>query len=215
MPKRSRKGRADQSRARSGADQGERRQVDADGPRRRPLADDEIELEVLHGRIKDFLDGGTEPVHLVDEQYVLRLQVGEDGGQVPHLGDDRTRGGAETHPQFAGDDLRKGRLAQSWRTVEEDVIEGLAAGAGGRDEYVQVFARLPLADEFVEAEGPESGFRAVAGDVLGRGDAILRHPPCSLGANSLSPARISASASASGPSRRAAWDTAPRDWVGL
>ena len=42
--------------------------------RRRPLADDEVELEVLHRRIEDFLDRRIEPVDLVDEQHVARLR---------------------------------------------------------------------------------------------------------------------------------------------
>ena len=45
-------------RARGGAHQRELRQLDLDRARRRPLADDEIELEILHGRIKNFLHRG-------------------------------------------------------------------------------------------------------------------------------------------------------------
>ena len=45
---------------------------------RRPLADDQVELEVLHRRIEDLLDRRREAVDLVDEQHVARLQIGED-----------------------------------------------------------------------------------------------------------------------------------------
>src|SRR4029077_20621495 len=51
-----------QSRTRGCTDQGERREIDLDGTGRRPLADDEIELEIFHRRIKDFLDRRIEPV---------------------------------------------------------------------------------------------------------------------------------------------------------
>ena len=58
----------EQARARGGADQRELGEVDLHRARRRALADDEVELEVLHRRIEDFLDRRIEPVDLVDEQ---------------------------------------------------------------------------------------------------------------------------------------------------
>ena len=45
------------------ADQREFRQIDLHRARRRALADDEVELKVLHGRIKDFLDRRVEPAN--------------------------------------------------------------------------------------------------------------------------------------------------------
>ena len=75
-------GRGQQAGAGGGADQGERRQVEPDRARRRPLADHQVELVVLHRRIEDLLDRRLQPVDLVDEQHVARLQVGEDGGEV-------------------------------------------------------------------------------------------------------------------------------------
>ena len=59
------------------ADQGKARQVDPNRPRRRALADHQVERAVLHRRIKHFLDRGIEPVDLVDEQDVAVLEVGE------------------------------------------------------------------------------------------------------------------------------------------
>jgi hypothetical protein len=53
------------------------------------LADDEIELKVLHGRIEDFLDRRGEPMDLVDEQYVAVFEIGEECGKVSGLGDHR------------------------------------------------------------------------------------------------------------------------------
>ena len=45
----------EQPRAGGGADQRELGEIDLDRARRRPLADDEVELEVLHGGIENFL----------------------------------------------------------------------------------------------------------------------------------------------------------------
>ena len=72
------------------ADQREAREIDLHRARRRPLADDQIELEVLHGGIEDFLDRGVEPVDLVDEQHVALFQVGEQRRKIAGLGDDGT-----------------------------------------------------------------------------------------------------------------------------
>jgi hypothetical protein len=44
---------------------------------------------VLHGRIEDLLDIGGQAMHLVDEQDVVGLQVGQDGGKVARLGQHR------------------------------------------------------------------------------------------------------------------------------
>ena len=54
----------------------ERGKVNSDGTRRRPLADDQVELKVLHRGIQNFFDRRRQAVDLVDEQHVARLQVG-------------------------------------------------------------------------------------------------------------------------------------------
>ena len=54
-----------------------RDEIDAHRARRRPLADDEVELEVFERRIEDFLDRRIEPVDLVDEQHVAVFEIGE------------------------------------------------------------------------------------------------------------------------------------------
>ena len=76
----------DETGAGGGAHQGEGGQVEADGAGARALAEDDVELEVLHGRIEDLLDRPAQAVDLVDEEHVALGQVGEDGGQVagPH-----------------------------------------------------------------------------------------------------------------------------------
>ena len=109
------------------ADQRELRQLDLDRARRRPLADDQVELVVLHGRIEDFLDRRVEAVDLVDEEHVALLEVGELRGEVAGLGDHRAGGGAEIDPELAGDDLGERGLAEARRADEEHVVEGVAA----------------------------------------------------------------------------------------
>ena len=114
-----------------GADQGEGREVDAHAARGRALADDEVELEILHRRIQDFLDRRLQAVDLVDEQHVARLQVGQDGGEVAGALDHRAGGGAEADAQLAGDDLGERGLAEAGRAVQQHVVQRLAPAAGG------------------------------------------------------------------------------------
>ena len=135
MPKRSRKRRGQKAGAGGRADQGERRQVDPDRARRRPLADHQVELELLQRRIEDLLDRRAEAMDLVDEQDVARLQVGELGGEVAGAHDHRPRGQAEADPELGRDDLGERGLAEPGRPGEQDVVERLAPLARGLDEH--------------------------------------------------------------------------------
>ena len=119
----------DQPRAGRRPDQRERRQVDPDRARAGPLADDQVELKILHRRIEDFLDRRREAMDLVDEQHVARLQIGQQRGEIAGALDDRARGGAEADPHLARDDLRQGRLAEPGRPEKQHMVERLARGS--------------------------------------------------------------------------------------
>src|SRR3546814_11145910 len=71
------KRRRDQTGPRRGAHQREGRQVDADGSRRRSLADNEIELKILHRRIEDFLHRRVDRKRVVEGKSVsVRVDLG-------------------------------------------------------------------------------------------------------------------------------------------
>ena len=188
-----------QAGARGGAHKRERLQWDLHRASRRPLADDEIELEVLHGRIKDFLDRRIEPVDLVDEQHVARFQISDQRGEIAGLGDHRPGGGAKIHPQFARDDLRQRGLAEAGRADEQYMVERLLARARGLDEHAEIGARLFLADEFGKALRAQRDIGVVSAG-LGR-DQAARGVHF---ANSLSPCRIKVATSAPSPALRVA-----------
>ena len=48
--------------------------LDLHRARRRPFADDQVELVILHRRIEDFLDRRIEAMDLVDEEDVALLR---------------------------------------------------------------------------------------------------------------------------------------------
>src|SRR5262249_55257174 len=198
----------------------EARQVDAHGARGGPLADDEVELEVLHRRVEDLLDSRVEAVDLVDEKHVARLEGGEQGRPVARAGRPPPRWHAETEArlagrrprchaeadaELAGDDLRQRGLAEAGRTVQQHVVEGVAPRPGRGDEDAEVVAQLLLADEFAEALRPDRRFARVLDRRRRRDHARIAHA-----LSSLRPARISWSSGALVPSRFDAWATAPK-----
>ena len=120
--------------ARRRADQRERRQVELHAARGRPLADHDVDLEVLERRIEDLLDDRRQPVDLVDEQHVARLEVREQRREVARTLEHRSRRLAQVHAELVRDDVRQRRLAESRRSEQQHVVERLAALARRLDE---------------------------------------------------------------------------------
>ena len=56
----------------------------------RPLADNEIELEILHRRIQHFLDRRAEAMDFVDEQDVALFEIGQQRGEIAGFCNDGT-----------------------------------------------------------------------------------------------------------------------------
>ena len=103
----------DQPGAGGGPDQGEPGQVEPDAAGGRALADEDVELEVLHGRIEDLLHRPVQPVDLVDEEDVALLEVGEQGGQVAGPDQHRPRGDPQPDAHLGGHDAGQRGLAQA------------------------------------------------------------------------------------------------------
>ena len=138
-----------------GPDQGETRQVDPHRAGGRPLADHQVELIVLHGRVEQFLDRRIEAVDLVDEQHFAGLKVGQDRRQVAGARDHRAGGAPEPDAQFPRHDVRKRGLAEARRAVKQDMVHRFPPRARRFDENAQVGAHVPLADKIVEPHRPE------------------------------------------------------------
>ncbi len=141
-------------------------------------------------------------------KHVARLQVGQDGGEVAGALDDRAGGGAKPDPEFAGDDLGERGLAETGRPVQQDMVQRLATGAGGRDEDGQVLARGALADELRQALRTQRGLRRVLLQARrGDGAIVVAHVGLRC-ASSLRLSRITASSPASSPRPSIAFVTA-------
>ena len=124
-------GRAEQGKARGGADQGKLGQVQAQALGARPLADDDVQGEVFQRRVEYFLHGAVQAVDFIDEEDILAAEVGQDGRQVAGALDGRAGGGLDVDAHLGGDDVGQGGLAQAGRPVEQDVVDRLAPAFGG------------------------------------------------------------------------------------
>src|SRR6266511_817280 len=143
-------GRGQQARARGRPDEREGRKVERERARRRPLAHDDVEAEVLERGVEDLFNGRREAVDLVDEEDVARLECGQDRRQVALAlqggpGDD-----ADPHPELLLDDEGEARLAQPGRTDEENVVQRLAAAPGRLQSYLELCLDSFLSDELVQ-----------------------------------------------------------------
>src|SRR6266446_4124441 len=128
------------------SDQREAAQIQTVRPGAGPLTDDDVELEVLHRGIEDFLDIGLEPMNLVDEKHIAEFEVCQNRSQITLHLDQRAGGRTESCPHFVGNNGSECRLTQPGRTVQKNVVERLTALARGLDGYVEVVLNRLLAN---------------------------------------------------------------------
>ena len=188
--------------ARCRPDQRERCEFDADGARARSFADNEVQLEILHRGIEDFLDGGRETMNLIDEKNIARLEIGEEGGEIACPGNDGARRRAEIDTEFARNDLRQRRLAETGRPGKQHMIERLGACPRGLDEDGEIFARPRLAGEIGKTLRPQRALQLVFFLLFGTEQPVVHR------ASSFRPCRINCSAPAASSRLFAAAETA-------
>ena len=150
MPKRDRKRRREQTRPRGRADERKALQPHLDRPRTRTLADHDIDLVILERRVQNLFDDRRHPMDLVDEQHVAWRKVGHDADQIARLLNRRPRRGADRRAHLVADHVGQRGLAEARRTVQQHVIERLAALPGRRDRHLEVLADAVLPDVLVQ-----------------------------------------------------------------
>jgi hypothetical protein len=109
-------------------------------------------------------------VDFIDEEDIVALQIGQDGGQVAGALDGGAGGDLDVNTYLRGDDVGQAGLPQARRPVKKDMVDRLAAGLGCRNCYFKVFLGLFLPDEVGQRTGAKAGiegnvpFRGFAGD---------------------------------------------------
>ena len=95
----------------------------AHSTRSRSLPHDNIQLEILHCRIKDFFHGYGHAVDLVYEQNVVALKIRQYGSQIAGALQHGTCYGRNVHAQFSSHDLRKRGLAEARIAIKNRMIQ--------------------------------------------------------------------------------------------
>ena len=144
-----------------------------------PLADDDVEPEILEGRVKHLFDGAAQPVDLVDEEDVARLHRGQDRRHVALALERGAGDAADADAELLAHDVGEARLAEAGRADEQHVVERLAARAGRLKRDVELLLEALLPDELVEPPWSQRAIELVlVGTHLGReelvGHAALR-----------------------------------------
>ena len=133
----------------------EGREIESQRSRPGALSDDDVEPEVLEGRVQDLLDGAVHPVDLVHEEDIARLEAREDRSHVPLTLEGRARDGADPDAELLADDRRERRLTEPRGPDEEDVVQGISAPLGCLERDVQLLLDPLLPDEVVESTRAE------------------------------------------------------------
>ena len=135
-------GSREESAAGGGSDEGEGVEVYLNAACAGSAVNHDVDAVVLHGGVEIFLHYGRETVYLVYEEYVVRLQRGEDAREVTGLVEHRPAGELETHTEFIGYDVGQRGLAEAGWAVEQGVVERLTTVFCCLDEHFQVADRL-------------------------------------------------------------------------
>src|SRR6185295_7820970 len=130
--------RSEQARARGGADQRERRQIELDRARAGTFADHDVELEVLERRIQHLFDDRAQTMDLIDEQHVVRLEIRQQRREIAGPFEHGTRGLPQVHAELVRDDVCERGLAEPRRAEQQRVVERFAALTRRRDEDLEL-----------------------------------------------------------------------------
>ena len=141
------------------ADERESGQVEPDAARVWSLVNDDVEFEILHGRVEVLLDRLLQAMDFVDEQHVAFFEVGQQAGEIAGFFDGRTAGAFEVGAHGLGEDVGQRGFAQARGPAQQDVIDRFVALFGGGDGDFQALLDLGLAGEFGEQRWPQRHFK--------------------------------------------------------
>ena len=157
------KGGTEKARTRSGSNQRKAGKVKANGSGGGALIDDDIDPKIFDGGIEVLFDHFGEAVDFVDEENVALLQSGEETSEVTCFFDGGTGGGADGGVHFGSKNVSERGFAEARGAAEEEVIEGLRAGASGIEEDAESVLEFGLAGEVGQSGGAKGKIDGVAG----------------------------------------------------
>lgn len=98
-------------------------------------------------------------MNLVDEQYIVGLEIGQQCRQILGLFQHRAAGLAQVHAQLGRDDVGQRGLAQTGRAEQQHMIERLAAFLGSADKDFKLLAGLGLAHILIKQFRAQRAFQ--------------------------------------------------------
>ena len=105
---------------------------------------------------------------LVDEQHVVRLERGQDRGDVTFPFERRPGNLPDLDVELAADDLRQRGLAETRRPREEHVVERLPPALRCIERNRELLLHPLLADEIGEGHGTERRLELLLSPILQR-----------------------------------------------
>ena len=121
-------------------------------------ADQDVEVEVFERRVQHLFDVGQQTVDFVDEENLAQPDVAEDAGEIEFLLQHRAGSLVDGNVEFCRDNRCERGLTEAWRTVEQHVVHGFVALAGGGDGDGEILFKLGLTGEVGETMRTQSGF---------------------------------------------------------
>ena len=89
-------------------------------------------------------------LNLIDENDLIPFDVTQDTEEIRGILERRAGRLFDRYPKFVGHDIGERRLAEAGRTVEDNMVEGVAALLRRFDEYTQVPLELRLPHKLFE-----------------------------------------------------------------
>ena len=113
--------------------------------RRRPLADDDVQLVILERGVELLFEHRLQAVNLVEKQHLALAQIGQDRRQVALNHQGRSRRLLKSDVELVGDDRGERGLPQPRRAEEQHMVQRFAARLGRfkRDRKLLFCLRLP------------------------------------------------------------------------
>src|ERR1017187_2489380 len=140
------------------------------GARTRTGADDKIHAEILQRGIEHLFYVRQQAVNLIDEKYLVLVDVAKNGAKVLLFLQHWPCGGAEPHLQLLADDGRQRGLAEAGRPVEQHVVHGLAAQSGRLDGDAEVLLQFGLSYEIGQTARAKAHFKLQIFGLAGAGN---------------------------------------------
>src|ERR1700723_2151004 len=124
------------------------------------LADYEVDSKIFHCGIENFFERGLQAMNFVEEKEIAFVERSENAGEIALFLQQRAGAYFDCDAHFVRENLRQRGLAQTWRAIQQDVIESLAASARCFNGDGEIFFYACLANVIVEALWANAGFEA-------------------------------------------------------